>query len=651
MAVESGGSRPNNDPYQSPSSWLAQVIDQASIISWNSHSSRSPPTDDGPVQPNVVGSSTSSTPAIVGQPVAAVGTFFSSIMTKNKNESVGGNNEHAIEQQQQKQTTRQQQQEQEQQQQQNTIDSELQQGPNSSCSVPAGDQEEQRFQVEIPSSATTDSNSNSSGSRNTERIEAILVGATSRRRCRPNNNKNKMTRFCPPGTFLLVVRSSTLIYRRSSSSQRHFFVIIEKGDPTLLGHDDISRRSTVSTMITESSDGPADTTMTVVSGSSIRNDDGDDCDDETSSPSSLQQEQEQNWSLWWSSLIKRRVHRPILWSLRGIARVSARYPIMTIFFVTLTSIVLLMVGLLTNFRVDLQPDLMWTPISSYPVQHQLYIDQTFTSPPRRMSIMFHAYGDNVLTRDMVRHAFPILATLQSHDSYAQMCAVVDPTALLPPCILYGIPRFWYNNVDVYDAAVTSDEILHQTIAGDTFADQLPVSHDDILGNIMTRNTTHIEFAESFTVIFQYPDSDLARAVEMEMIRTILQFNHNDDDDNDDDNGNHQQQQRGSLWRVEAVAQDSTTQELIRALHQDLPLVPIIFIVMSLYTAMVFARWHKIYSRSLLGFSAVIAVVLSLMSGFGLLFIIGVPFSTLSSFFCVVGCCGDSYTHRLLSYFS
>jgi Patched family len=383
-----------------------------------------------------------------------------------------------------------------------------------------------------------------------------------------------------------------------------------------------------------SSDWPADTTVQSGSSSSIR--DGDDYD-ETSSSSSLQKEQ--NLSHWWSSLLKRRVHRPILWSLRAMARVSARYPMMTIFFVTMISMVLLLVGFMTSFHLDLQPDLMWTPVSSYPVQHQLYIDETFETPPRRLSMMFHAYGDNILTRDMVRHAFPIIATILSHESYPQICAIIDPTALLPPCIIYGIPRFWNNNVDAYDAAVTSDEILYQTIADDTFFDQLPVSHDDILGNMMVRNATHIAFAESFTVIFQYPDSDLARAVEMEMIQTILQFNHNNDiDDNN-------QQPPGSLWRVEAVAEDSTTQELIRALHQDLPLLPTIFIVMSLYTAMVFARCrHKVDSRSLLGFAAVIAVVLSLMSGFGLLFIIGVPFSTSSLLFCVAA------IHLIFSFF-
>jgi hypothetical protein len=212
MTVENGGSRPNNDPYQSSSSWLAQVIDQASIISsWNSRSSSSPPTNAaGPVlQPNIVGS-TGSTPAIVGQQVAA-GTFFSSFMTNNKNESVGGNNEqHAIDQQQ----TRQEQQE----QQHNTIGSHQHQGPNSAFSMTAGDQDEALqgldFQVEIPSSATNDSSN--SGSRSTERIEAILVASTSRRSCR-HNNKNKTTRCRPPGTFLFVVRSSTLMDKRSSS--------------------------------------------------------------------------------------------------------------------------------------------------------------------------------------------------------------------------------------------------------------------------------------------------------------------------------------------------------------------------------------------------------------------------------------------------
>mmetsp|Transcript_2100 Transcript_2100/g.5182 ORF Transcript_2100/g.5182 Transcript_2100/m.5182 type:complete len:105 (+) Transcript_2100:1283-1597(+) len=51
--------------------------------------------------------------------------------------------------------------------------------------------------------------------------------------------------------------------------------------------------------------------------------------------------------------------------------------------------------------------------------------------------------------------------------------------------------------------------------------------------------------------------------------------------------------------------------------------------MSVFTSLFFARGHPIYSRSLLGFSAVVSVLLSIMSGFGLMFCCGVPFTSMS----------------------
>jgi hypothetical protein len=60
----------------------------------------------------------------------------------------------------------------------------------------------------------------------------------------------------------------------------------------------------------------------------------------------------------------------------------------------------------------------------------------------------------------------------------------------------------------------------------------------------------------------------------------------------------------------------------RALVNDIPLVPIVFIVMAIFTSLIFWKKDKVQSRSLLGFCAVVTVLLSIMSGYGLLFLIG-----------------------------
>jgi hypothetical protein len=60
----------------------------------------------------------------------------------------------------------------------------------------------------------------------------------------------------------------------------------------------------------------------------------------------------------------------------------------------------------------------------------------------------------------------------------------------------------------------------------------------------------------------------------------------------------------------------------RAIVNDIPLVPIVFVVMSVFTGAIFWKRDKVRSRSLMGFGAVLAVILSILSGYGLLFLSG-----------------------------
>lgn len=62
---------------------------------------------------------------------------------------------------------------------------------------------------------------------------------------------------------------------------------------------------------------------------------------------------------------------------------------------------------------------------------------------------------------------------------------------------------------------------------------------------------------------------------------------------------------------------------------DLPLVPLVFVLMSLLCIILFAKRDKVLSRSWLGFGAVVTVLLAIIASFGLLFLIGVPFTSLT----------------------
>ena len=56
------------------------------------------------------------------------------------------------------------------------------------------------------------------------------------------------------------------------------------------------------------------------------------------------------------------------------------------------------------------------------------------------------------------------------------------------------------------------------------------------------------------------------------------------------------------------------------------LIPLVFLLMSLLCILFFSRRDSVLSRGWVGFAAVVTVLLSIMAGFGLLFLIGVPFT-------------------------
>ena len=69
--------------------------------------------------------------------------------------------------------------------------------------------------------------------------------------------------------------------------------------------------------------------------------------------------------------------------------------------------------------------------------------------------------------------------------------------------------------------------------------------------------------------------------------------------------------------------------MTRAIVNDVPLVPLVFVIMSVFCVVVFFRRDRLYSRSMLGFCGVLGVLLSLFTGYGLMFIAGVPLTSMT----------------------
>jgi len=329
----------------------------------------------------------------------------------------------------------------------------------------------------------------------------------------------------------------------------------------------------------------------------------------------------------WTAFIKR-THLPLMKGLLAVARVSAIHPKKTIVTCINISLMLLLSGYFTNFNVGVDERILWTPKGSLPIQHWQRIKEAgFPGGSKYFVAFFHANGDNVVSKDYVSKVFQVMDTVRNSTHYDAVCADGDRMAANgileveegqnATCEISGIPAFWGYQQSIFEQQVQTDEDVSTSLSSNFFPDFRPVPRSLIMGNYEVDDDSGLlTKVQSFTLAFHLPQTDQAQDWGLNMVDVVL-------------NLKDQWISEGSNFRVECTSDGAFALEFTRAILQDIPLVPIVFLIMSGFTALVFWKRHKVQSRSVIGVAAVVAVLLSIMSGYGLLFIIGVPFTSMT----------------------
>jgi len=302
---------------------------------------------------------------------------------------------------------------------------------------------------------------------------------------------------------------------------------------------------------------------------------------------------------------------------------AARYPKTYAITVTMISLVLITVGFFTNFNVNTDEQIIYAPFKSRVANHGDWIrnDSGFPGNTRYFTMVLHSDGDNAMSASNVRKNFHILDEVTHVPGYQEMCAQGDYVNFdgEKTCKIMSVTRFFQDDVDTFDEVYEEggEEAIAQTISAKTYENQAPVDTEAILGNVAYDETTgNISYFQSYRIIFFIPYVEGVKEIEGLILEKVLRLR--------DD-----WEAEGSTLKIEVFSQRSYSDEFGRAIGADLPLLPIVFLLMSGFTCMVFFRPDRVQSRSLLGIGSVVTIVLAMMSTFGLMFAIGVPFTNMT----------------------
>lgn len=264
----------------------------------------------------------------------------------------------------------------------------------------------------------------------------------------------------------------------------------------------------------------------------------------------------------WTDII-RTLHEPLHIFLRFVTGLSAKNPRKTVFGMTVLALFLAVVGLSTNFLIDVDEDSLWTPRGSNAARHQKWIKEEsgFKLEPRWFVLLFHFDGGNVLGQSQVQRMFDVLDGVRAVDGYDEMCEASDyvDNNGVRTCEINGPPQIWNSSTAFFQSNVTSDAEAIQGLSVRFMPDLFPVVEEVFYGYPMRDDNDLLTSATSYSIFIHFPHVDLAEIVEERALDVVLGFQQKWRDDPD------------SNLYVEVASERSFPDEFTRAIITDLPL--------------------------------------------------------------------------------
>ena len=331
----------------------------------------------------------------------------------------------------------------------------------------------------------------------------------------------------------------------------------------------------------------------------------------------------------WSSItscIQNSVRQVVV----SLAVHAARHPIVYVLGISILSLATLAIGWCTNFLILTDYEVLYAPQTSLSTinMNWIYRESGFKDLAHPLNFIIHDHGNNVLSKQGVRQIFQVLEAIKNTTGFDQVCSQGQYALDLAngngtnECFAIAITRYWYHNRTLFEEETQSDQDVMQTLSLKKYPGGIPMEHDYVLGKYQMSedNETELVYAESFMGLVLLPSVAGVTEFELEAMKNLhyLRQQWQDAGRKESADGS----DGSKTMQLECASINSYTLEFTRAIFADLPLAIFVGVIMVGFCCLVFFKWHKVKSRTLLGAAAVFTVTMSLSFGCGLMFIAG-----------------------------
>lgn len=327
---------------------------------------------------------------------------------------------------------------------------------------------------------------------------------------------------------------------------------------------------------------------------------------------------------WTAALNK--IREPIQKGLLWISTLSAANPWTTIISVVVLTLALVVIGIFTNITFESDDDVLFTPFGAYPTAHEDWIieDSDFPPLPRDYFVLLHRNGGNMFDEQVslqsIQNSFDVMEELEKTDGFDEVCPSTNnpDDDFETSCPWSGVTRFFNNSRQIFESQIQTHDELMEALSASIYPDGTFVLRAEIFGKVVVNEETNmLESAESYLMTLGLPKDDdmLSKTEEYEekSVENIFDMAEANWD--------------GTIV-VEQFNQRSFAYEFGRGFTQNIPLLIAAFTIMIVFTIGVFSRKNWVLSRASLGAAAVCNATLGLMAGFGLMFICGIPITSI-----------------------